>query len=48
MYGDNPQLNDLLVENTLSYLYNINFSTLRVKSFKKFCEFVYQYNLHSL
>ena len=33
IYGDNPRLNDFLVENTLSYLYNINFSALKVKCF---------------
>ena len=37
IYGDNPRLNDLLVENTLSYLCNINFSALRVKYFQNVC-----------
>jgi hypothetical protein len=33
IYGDNPRLNDFLVQNTLPYLYNINFSAVRVKYF---------------
>ena len=41
IYGDNPRLNDFLVENTLSYLYNINFGALKVKCFKNVCKFVY-------
>ena len=36
---ENPRLKDFLVENTLSYLYNINSSAVRVKSFKNVCRF---------
>ena len=40
IYVDNPLLNEFIVENTLSYLYNIGFSALRIKCFNNFCEFV--------
>jgi len=35
------RLNNFLVENNLSYMYNIKFSALRVMCFKNVCEFVY-------
>ena len=41
IYVDNPRLNDFMVENILSDLYNIDFSALRVKCFKNVCKFVY-------
>ena len=41
IYVDNPHLNDFLVENTLSYLYNINFSVIQIKFTKNVCKFVY-------
>ena len=41
IYVHSPRLNDFLVENTLSDLYSIDFSALRIKCFKNVCEFVY-------
>ena len=41
IYVDNSRLNDFIVENILSDLYDIDFSALRIKCFKNVCKFVY-------
>jgi len=41
IYVDLPQLNDFLVENILTSVFNIDFSALRIKCSKDVCEIVY-------
>jgi hypothetical protein len=41
IYCEIPRLNDFLVKNTISYIYNINFRTLKVKYPKNVCKSVY-------
>ena len=40
-FVDNTRLNDFIVENTLSYLYNIDFRALRINCFQNDCKFIY-------
>lgn len=41
IYSDLPVYNDFLVENILTYMYNVDFSALRLDCNKKFCKFIY-------
>jgi len=42
IYVDISRLNDFLVENTLSYVYNIDFSALRRGCLNNICKLVYK------
>ena len=41
IYVDNPRLKNFLAKNKPSYLYNIDFSALRIKCSKNICKLVY-------